>query len=170
MNKRTLKTLISTATDLVAEQVKKSKSKTKQTKIVKDKVAKAIDEQGMIKSEAILNIGEPQYIGEFPIRQEIEIMPLNDANRNFGAEEWETTQSLMITLFGIGGKITQSGAIKAGDWILTRSVHGGFYGPTKVIKRQRGGLGTWLFCDGKKMLVDVSYSKELGYWITKTKV
>ena len=163
MNKRTLTTLINTASDLVANKIKKSKKAAK-----KEKTAPAVAENAT--PNRVLNVGEPQYIGEFPTRQDMEVVPLEKAGqKSLGQQEWDANKSLMITLYGVGGQITNPTGIHSGDWILVRSVEGGFYGPVRTIKTQSGKLGAWVMTN-KKTLVDVSYSSKLRYWITTTKV
>jgi hypothetical protein len=164
MNKRTIKTLASALTDVVADKVRKTKQKSTNKQPVKENAVSPAPGK-------VLNVGEPQYIGEFPVRCDIEIVPLSKSGKDsVGYQEWSATNSLMITLFGKGGKIANPSGIQPGDWILVRSVEGGFYGPVRTIQRQQGGLGAWVFCNNKKTLIDVGYNKEVGYWTTRSKV
>jgi hypothetical protein len=119
---------------------------------------------------AIYQVSEPEYIGSFPVRQELEILPLDPNIPTPGQKEWSEHQSLMITLFGVGGEITDPNAMKRGYMVLVRSIKGGWYGPSALEKKVFGGLFVRLQVENRLVKVPVLYCSKRGCWITTMKV
>jgi hypothetical protein len=109
---------------------------------------------------------EPEYIGKIPVRQDIEILP-NPA-LPVGEQEWEEHGSLLITIFGVGGEITDQNAIRSGMYIMVRSARGGWYLDCKVKCNKK--IGLYAIVGEDSVRVPIKWCSKRGFWVATKKV
>ena len=106
-------------------------------------------------------VGEEEFIGAFPVRTELEILPTSPGD-SIGAKEWAQQSNCMVYVPNCG-PLNADWTLAEGGTVLIRSTKGGWC-MTEMRKDKKG----WFVLLGKR--VPIVWSRERACWVSTVEV
>jgi len=113
----------------------------------------------------VVTIGEPEFVGRVPVRQELTVRA-EPPGPSYGELEWKDYGNCVVYAFN-GGPLDKRWRLVVGGWVLIRAKAGGWF--MTDLERDKKG---WFARVGDKLetRVPIVWSGTRGAWVSTVQV